>query len=99
MGVPTLTLKGGTMIARQGASLLTAAGLPEWIASSEAEYVEKAIAFAADLSGLAALRAGLRQKVLASPLFDATQFARHLEYALWGMWRAKGVARVTGNGR
>ncbi len=94
MGVPTLTLAGGTMIARQGASLLTAAGLPEWIARNEAEYVDKAVAFAGDLAHLAQLRSELRQKVLASPLFDAPRFARHLEDALWGMWRAKGAPRV-----
>lgn len=94
MGVPTLTLAGDTMIARQGASLLTAAGLPEWIAGSDAEYVDKAVAFAGDLAQLTELRASLRQKVLASPLFDAARFARHLEDALWGMWQAKGIERV-----
>ena len=94
MGVPTLTLAGSTMIARQGASLLTAAGLPEWIAYSEAEYVDKAAAFAGDLAHLAQLRSELRQKVLASALFDATRFAHHLEEALWTMWRTKGAPRV-----
>ena len=94
MGVPTLTLAGDTMIARQGASLLTAAGLPEWVAGNEAEYVEKAVTLAGDLARLAHLRAELRQKVLASALFDATRFARHLEDALWGMWRVKGKGRV-----
>jgi predicted O-linked N-acetylglucosamine transferase (SPINDLY family) len=89
MGVPTLTLAGDTMIARQGASLLTAAGLPEWVAASLEEYVQKEIAFAADLPTLVGLRAGLREQVLASPLFDAPLFARHLEDALWGMWRAR----------
>ena len=94
MGVPTLTLAGNTMIARQGASLLTAAGLPEWIADSDAEVVDKAVAYAGDLAYLAQLRSQLRQKVLVSPLFDAKRFARRLEDALWGMWRAKGMARV-----
>ena len=89
MGVPTLTLAGNTLLARQGASLLTAAGLPEWIAANEAEYVEKAITLASDLPKLAALRSGLRAKVLASPLFDAPRFARNLENALWGMWHAR----------
>jgi protein O-GlcNAc transferase len=86
MGVPTMTLAGETLIARQGASLLTAAGLPDWIAKDEDDYVAKALAYAADLEGLARLRAGLRAQVAASPLFDAARFARHLEEALWGMW-------------
>lgn len=87
MGVPTLTLVGDSLVARQGASLLTAAGLPEWVATSEAEYVEKAIQLTADLLRLAKLRAGLRTQVLASPVCDAPRFARNLEVALWGMWR------------
>jgi protein O-GlcNAc transferase len=86
MGVPTLTLAGDSLLARQGASLLTAAGLPDWIAADEDEYVAKAVAFASDLERLAALRAGLREQVLPSPLFDAPRFARNFEDALWGMW-------------
>jgi protein O-GlcNAc transferase len=87
MGVPTVTLAGYSLLARQGASLLTAAGLEEWIATSKEEYAAKTIALASDLPKLAALRAGLRQQVLASPLFDAPRFARNFEDALWGMWQ------------
>ena len=87
MGVPTLTLSGDTLLARQGVSLLTAAGLPEWVAASRQEYVVKAVALASDQAGLAALRSGLREQVLASPLFDAPRFARNFEDALWGMWQ------------
>ncbi len=86
MGVPTLTLAGDRLLARQGASLMTAAGLPVWVAQSRSEYISKAIAFAGDLPKLSILRAGLRQQVLASPVFDAKRFARNLEEALWGMW-------------
>jgi protein O-GlcNAc transferase len=102
MGVPTLTLAGDSLLARQGASLLSAAGLAQWVANSQEEYVAKAVAFASDLPELAALRAGLREQVLASPLFDAPRFARHFEEALWGMWRAwndkqqKGEAKIPG---
>jgi protein O-GlcNAc transferase len=39
------------------------------------------------LQGLARLRAGLRQQVLASPIFDAPRFAVHFEAALRGMWQ------------
>jgi protein O-GlcNAc transferase len=86
MGVPTLTLAGDTFVARQGASLLTAAGLEEWVATSKEEYIAKAIALANDKPKLTVLRAGLRQQVLDSPLFDAPRFARNFEDALWGMW-------------
>jgi predicted O-linked N-acetylglucosamine transferase (SPINDLY family) len=87
MGVPTLTLAGNTLLARQGASLLAAAGLPEWVAANKADYVGKAIALASDLPKLAALRGALRRQVLESPLFDAPGFARNFEAALWAMWR------------
>ena len=77
MGVPTLTLTGETMLARQGASLLTAAGLSDWVASSAEDYVAKVAAFSLDLPRLSALRAGLREQVQTSPLFDAERFARN----------------------
>lgn len=87
MGVPTVTLAGDTMLARQGASLLTCAGLGDWVAHNKEEYVAMALAQAADADRLARLRAGLRQQVLGSPLFDASLFAGRLEDALYGMWR------------
>ncbi len=87
MGVPTLTLAGDRLISRQGASLLTAAGLPSWIAHTPVQFVDKAVAFASDIPALATLRARLRAQVLDSPLFDAARFARHFETALWAMWQ------------
>ncbi len=57
-----------------------------WIARDDEDYVAKAVAYSIDLDRLASLRAPLRGQVLASPLFDAERFARHLEDALWGMW-------------
>lgn len=89
MGVPTLTLAGDTLLARQGASLLTAAGLKDWVATSIAYYIEMAVELSDDLPKLAALRTGLREQVNASPLLDAQRFARNFEDALWGMWQAR----------
>jgi protein O-GlcNAc transferase len=86
MGVPVLTLAGASFVARQGLGLLHNAGLPDWVAQNEDDYVAKAVAHVADLPALATLRAGLRKQVVASPVFDAKAFARHLEEALWGMW-------------
>ena len=82
MGVPTLTLAGDTLLARQGASLLSAAGLPDWIAETPADYVQKAIAFATNLPALAQLRQALRPQLAASPLFDAPRFAAALAATL-----------------
>jgi protein O-GlcNAc transferase len=86
MGVPVLSRLGDRFISRTAGSIAHNAGLPDWIAADEDEYVAKAVASASDLQRLAALRAGLRQQVLASPLFDAPLFARNFEDALWGMW-------------
>ena len=86
MGVPTMTLAGESLLARQGASLMSCAGLEDWVASSTAEYVERTLVFAADLDGLAHLRQRLRHQVLASALFDAPSFARHLGEALQDLW-------------
>lgn len=86
MGVPTLTMAGSTLLGRQGASLLSAGGLSDWVANDEDEYVSKAIAFASDIAALAQLRSDLRAQVQQSPLFDAQRFARNFEAALYGMW-------------
>ncbi len=91
MGVPTLTLAGGTLLARQGASLLACAGLADWIAENADDYVDLAISHATDMDRLAGLRSRLREQVLASPLFDGPRFARQLEDALHGIWQAKTV--------
>jgi len=88
MGVPTLTLAGDTLLSRQGASLLAAAGLPDWIADSPEAYIAKAVSVANDLPNLAHLRRELRPQVAVSPLFDAERFARNLEAALWEIWRS-----------
>ncbi|MGB9130308.1 MAG: glycosyltransferase, partial [Thiobacillus sp.] len=88
MGVPLLALKGDRLVAHMGESILHTMGMPEWIASDEADYVAKAVALAGDLSALTAMRVGLRERLLASPICDAPRFARNLEEAFRGMWRA-----------
>jgi predicted O-linked N-acetylglucosamine transferase (SPINDLY family) len=86
MGVPTLTLVGDTMLSRQGASLLTAAGLPEWVATSLEEYQRKALDFASRPAELAELRQRLRAMARQSPVFDSAAFARNFEAALKSIW-------------
>ena len=87
MGVPVVTLAGRVHAGRVGASLLAAAGLPELVAATEADYVARAAALARDLDRLEALRLGMRDRLAASPLLDRTGFARDFEGALRAMWR------------
>ena len=87
MGVPVLTLRGDRFIAHVGESLNRTMGLDAWVAADADEFIARAVAFAGDLPGLAALRQGLRPRLIASPLCDAPRFARHLEEAFRGMWR------------
>lgn len=86
MGVPVLTRRGDRFLSRVGESIAHNAGLAEWIAADDDDYVARAVRHGADLDALDSLRAGLRERVMASPLFDAARFARHFERALWAMW-------------
>ena len=90
MGVPILTRRGNRFLSHAGETIACNAGLPDWIAADDDDYVAKAVRFAADLGALAGLRGRLREQVLASPLFDAPRFARNFEDAVWSManqWR------------
>ncbi|CAB3628408.1 Predicted O-linked N-acetylglucosamine transferase, SPINDLY family [Achromobacter spanius] len=86
MGVPFVTLADRPSVGRIGSSVLHGVGHPEWIAQTEEEYIEKVVALASDLPALAALRAGLREEMHASPLMDEPAFARKFEAALRGMF-------------
>ena len=88
MGTPVVTFFGDSFLSRLGGSLMNTAGLEHWVATNEEEYIHKAVSFASDLETLSLLREGLREKVLASPLFDATLFARNLEAALLEIWES-----------
>ena len=96
MGVPTLTLAGESMIARQGAALLRAGDLAEWVAETEDGYVEKAISFATDAHALARLRSTMRSRMKASALFDVRLFAANFGVALDAIWdeRISGTAKA-----
>jgi FkbM family methyltransferase len=96
MGVPVVTLRGDRHSARVGASLLHRVGLDELVAESPAEYVEKAVALAADDARLAALRGGLRGRMQASPLMDAKRLASEMEHAYGEMYAEALAASRTG---
>ncbi len=89
MGVPVVTLLGSTHAARVGASILTHAGLTEWIATSPEKYVELAASRARDVGALRARRPQLRGRISATPLLDAEGFAGKLEEVYRRWWRRR----------
>ena len=87
MGVPVVTCPGETFASRHSLSHLANVGLTETVAGDAREYVALAVRLAGDLPHLAALRAGLRQRVARSPLCDGARFAGHLAQRLRNVWR------------
>ena len=86
MGVPVVALAGPTHVSRVGLSLLSSVGLEDLCGSDEAEYVAAAARLANNLDQLAALRAGMRQRLLSSSLTDGKACAEALERAYRDMW-------------
>jgi predicted O-linked N-acetylglucosamine transferase (SPINDLY family) len=79
MGVPVVTLAGAGMVGRLSSSILSSAGLADWIALNEEEYVAIAVALAADGVRRKKKRLKLRQRVLQSPLCDGQRLCTELE--------------------
>jgi predicted O-linked N-acetylglucosamine transferase (SPINDLY family)/predicted 2-oxoglutarate/Fe(II)-dependent dioxygenase YbiX len=86
-GLPLLTLAGDTFAARLCASLLTAAGLPELIASSLEDYENLAVQLATQPSELQTLRQKLVEGRSQSALFNTARTIRHLEFAYQQIWQ------------
>jgi predicted O-linked N-acetylglucosamine transferase (SPINDLY family) len=87
MGVPVVCLPGGTAISRGGLSVLSNVGLSEFAAVDLANYIQIAVKLAMDLPRLADLRVSLRDRMQASPLMNARDFARDIESCYRNMWR------------
>lgn len=90
-GVPLITIPGETFASRVGASLVAAAGCPELIAYSEADYLEKALELFRDRDCLKAVKQYLGSAGRNSPLFDTGRFTRNLE-ALFGQMLERKIA-------
>jgi predicted O-linked N-acetylglucosamine transferase (SPINDLY family) len=82
MGVPVLTLAGERFCSRMAASVLLNIGMDEMVTDSPTQYVQVAIALAADPSRVERLRHRLRERLAASPCCDGPRTARKLEAAL-----------------
>lgn len=86
MGVPVVSLVGWHHAGRVGASLLTAAGLGDWLADTPDAFVAIASFRAANLGALGGLREGLRSTIAASTLCDAAGFTYRLEAGMRDAW-------------
>ncbi|HWU54666.1 MAG TPA: tetratricopeptide repeat protein [Rhizomicrobium sp.] len=80
-GLPVLTQLGEMYPGRVGASMLTAAGLPELITRSAEDYEANALALARDPMRLKTIRDKLAANRATAPLFDMARFTRNLEAA------------------
>lgn len=85
MGVPIITWPQAQVVSRQTWAFLSVIGHPEWAATCQADYVQQAVALAADVAHLAQLRTTLRPTLQASPLCQVAAFTRGLEDALMGL--------------
>lgn len=86
-GLPVLTCTGPSFASRVAGSLLSAAGLPQLITRSLAEYEELGLRLARAPGDLQAMRAHLARDRGALALFDTPRYVRHLEAAYKAMWR------------
>jgi predicted O-linked N-acetylglucosamine transferase (SPINDLY family) len=86
MGVPVVVKEGQNFVSRMGASFMRAAGLPEWVAASDEDYVAIAARMAADRQALLQLKAGLRARLQKAPAWDIDRYTRDMERALRTMW-------------
>ena len=97
MGVPVVTLASATYASGMTASVLMNLPMPQWIAESEARYLDIAAELAGDMTRLSAVRGELRRRMLSSPVMDAANFTRSLEQAyrwMWSQWCAGAAGRV-----
>ncbi len=99
MGVPVVSCCGrdgggdehsfpARFASRMGRALLNGIGLGSLASNTIPGYVDAAVGLAEDVNRLSALRHGLRDRMMASPLMDERRFVGEVELAYRAMWRA-----------
>jgi predicted O-linked N-acetylglucosamine transferase (SPINDLY family) len=86
LGVPVLTLPGRSFAARVCGSVVRAAGLPELVCSSPADYVMRAVELGRHPARLVELKGRLAAGRDTCLLFDTPLLVRRLEDLYRGMW-------------
>ena len=91
---PYVSLLGEDYVARVGASILHQVGHPELVATSEEDYIEKAVSLAADRARIRNYHATLRNDLLRSTLGNGKAFAAHFMKAMAEMLEKKGFTNA-----
>ncbi len=96
-GLPLLTCLGDTFAGRVAASLLAAAGVPELITRSLADYEALALKLASSPEALKDIRDKLARNRMTCALFDTQRLCRNLESAYLTMWerQQRGLPPIT----
>jgi uncharacterized protein (TIGR03032 family) len=93
MGLPVVTLLGDRPCGRLAASVLSAIGRSDWIATSEQAYVDAVVRLAGDPAALQTARRSLRGQMSASVADAGAHMARleALYRRLWRQWCSKRI--------
>ena len=85
-GLPVVTCRGNSFVARVAASILCAADLPELVTDNLVDYQACALRLALEPALLASIRRRLDENRAKCALFDIARYTRHLEAAYTTMW-------------
>ena len=84
MGVPVLCQLGAHFVSRMSASFMGAAGLPDWVARDDDEYVAIALRVSREREALLQLKRGLRKRLRDLPAWDVVTHTRAFEDLVCG---------------
>jgi predicted O-linked N-acetylglucosamine transferase (SPINDLY family) len=87
MGVPVVAKLGRAQASRAAGAILTAIGMRDWVAESDQEYLDIAVARASQIAALAQLRRALPARITASAAGNPALYAQAVANAYRAMWR------------
>ncbi|MET4294501.1 putative O-linked N-acetylglucosamine transferase (SPINDLY family) [Bradyrhizobium sp. LB8.2] len=87
MGVPVVAKLGNSLPSRAAGSILTALGLPDWVANSDEAYVEIAAARGSQIGDLQKLRCELPGQIRAAAAGNPVSYTQAVDDAYRAMWK------------
>lgn len=87
MGVPVVAKLGNSLPGRAAGSILTALGLPDWVADCDQTYADIAAIRAFGIGDLSQLRRELPERIRDAAAGDPVSYARAVDDAYRAMWK------------